>query len=93
MATLLTMGDNIFARALLLAPRGHLICSYLRLYFGGFREASFSFSVRYCRAYARLWCILVHVCASTQRYAGSIRNPTDFDPRWYHQRSVSFSGD
>jgi hypothetical protein len=40
MSVLLTLGDDeksFFARALLLlAPQGHPICSYLRLYFGGF---------------------------------------------------------
>jgi hypothetical protein len=39
MSVLLTPGENenlFFARALLLLdPRGHLIRSYLRLYFGG----------------------------------------------------------
>jgi hypothetical protein len=40
MSVLLTPGDHkksFFARAmLLLSPQGHPICSYLRLYFGGF---------------------------------------------------------
>src|SRR4029077_18695305 len=73
---------NLFARAMLpLAPRGHLISTYLRLYSEELCEACFLLSVRYSRACVDLWRIVV--CASTddQPHARSVRKSIDHKSR------------
>lgn len=64
-------------------PRGHLICSYLRLYyyFGGICEESFLVFVRYCRVCSRERRTLECPGANFEPHAGSFHGSADFDSK------------